>query len=298
MISVIMPVFNENIDILEKSIQSVFNQSHNEFELIIISDNPLNHGLNRYLISLNDEKLKLIFNQKNIGVAESRKIGAAIAKGEYICFNDGDDFSLPDRLKLSKAIMDNDSTIDLISGNSGSKIRFNKAFTVDNLIFHKNFLSNPTVFFRASVLQKVPLPGGLNRSEDYDFYLRMVNKGMRILYLPISLAVYNFSLDGLSKSNPYKSYFFHEFVKGNFLRFDGSYNFDIDYYYNKITNRGLEENFNKLYSMFKFGLRNFDFSLLKSKYTIFSLLKITKLYLTEISLRIRVFFKRGYKVNF
>lgn len=297
MISVIMPVFNETINILEKSIQSIFNQSHKEFELIIISDNPLNHGLNRYLRSLNDERLKLIFNQNNSGVAESRKIGASVAKGQYICFNDGDDFSLPDRLKLSKAIMDSDLTVDLITGNSDLKIRFNKAFTVDNLIFLKNFLSNPTVFFRASVLQKVPLPVGLNRSEDYDFYLRMVKNGMRILYLPINLAVYNFNLDGLSKSNHYKSYVFHEFVKENYLGFDGSYNFEIDIYYNKITNRGLEENFNMLYSMFKFGFRNFDFSLIKSKFTKYSLLKITKLYLTEISLKIRVIFKRGYKVD-
>lgn len=91
LISVIMPFYDEKEEILRKSINSVLKQTHKNFELIIINDNP---GVRDSAFISNisiDNRIVYVENEKNMGASYSRNRGIDIARGKYIAFLDGDD---------------------------------------------------------------------------------------------------------------------------------------------------------------------------------------------------------------
>lgn len=90
-ISIIIPVYNlENT--IEKCINSIKNQDYDNWECIIINDGSLDNSLNiiENLI-INDSRFRVI-TKENQGVGEARNDGIKIAKGDWICFVDGDDW--------------------------------------------------------------------------------------------------------------------------------------------------------------------------------------------------------------
>ena len=97
-----MPSYNTRQYILE-AIKSVQNQTYSNWELIIIDDCS-NDGtfdcINNYLISNNEKRVKVTFNEKNVGAAISRNRALALAKGKWIAFLDSDDFLEKDFLEV------------------------------------------------------------------------------------------------------------------------------------------------------------------------------------------------------
>ena len=90
-ISLIIPIYNEE-KYLEECLDSVLNQTFTDFEIICINDGSTDSSLKileKYK-SISD-KLKVI-TQENRGLGHARNRGLEIAKGEYICFLDGDDW--------------------------------------------------------------------------------------------------------------------------------------------------------------------------------------------------------------
>ena len=87
--SIIMPCYNAE-KYLKKSIESVLNQTHKNWELIIINDCSSDSSL-KIINYFKDHRISLINNLKNEGVAFSRNKGVKIAKGNFIAFIDSDD---------------------------------------------------------------------------------------------------------------------------------------------------------------------------------------------------------------
>ena len=90
LISIIMPVYNTG-SILNKTVESIRNQTFTNFELIIIDDGS-NEETARLCDSFSkqDARIKVI-HKKNGGTCAARNLGIDIAKGEYITFCDHDD---------------------------------------------------------------------------------------------------------------------------------------------------------------------------------------------------------------
>ena len=90
-ISVIIPVYNTE-NYLEECLDSILNQTFKEFEVICIEDKSTDNSANILKdYAEKDERVKIIFNEENIGQAESRNKGIEEACGEYISFIDSDD---------------------------------------------------------------------------------------------------------------------------------------------------------------------------------------------------------------
>ncbi len=90
-VSVILPVFNPGYSLIQ-CLETLVNQTLHEIEIICILDLPTD-GSDKIAAgyAAKDDRIKLIYNEQNKGVSESRNIGMAIAQGEYIGFSDHDD---------------------------------------------------------------------------------------------------------------------------------------------------------------------------------------------------------------
>lgn len=89
-ISVITTVYNVS-EYIEKTINSVLSQTFTDWELILVNDCSEDDSLDK-IKQFNDNRIKLINNEVNIGAGKSRQVGIDNAKGDYIIFLDGDDW--------------------------------------------------------------------------------------------------------------------------------------------------------------------------------------------------------------
>jgi glycosyltransferase involved in cell wall biosynthesis len=87
-ISVVISTFNRS-DLLKNCINSLLEQSLKDYEIIIVNDASTDETKN-YLESFNHPKIKVIQNEKNIGLSSSRNIGIGKAKYDLIAFTDDD----------------------------------------------------------------------------------------------------------------------------------------------------------------------------------------------------------------
>jgi glycosyltransferase involved in cell wall biosynthesis len=102
--SVIIPLYNKE-NYVEKAINSILNQTYNNFEIIIIDDcsTDLSYEIAKKNVS---EKIRLIKHDKNKGLSASRNTGILNSKAEYITFLDADDVWKPTYLEEIKSLID------------------------------------------------------------------------------------------------------------------------------------------------------------------------------------------------
>lgn len=90
MVSVIMPVYNSE-QYLSKAIDSVLNQTYNDFELILVNDGSKDGSLSICEMYAEKDKRIKVISKENGGICSARNAGLDIAAGDYIAFIDNDD---------------------------------------------------------------------------------------------------------------------------------------------------------------------------------------------------------------
>ena len=100
LISIVMAVYNEKETELRQSIESILKQSYQNFEFIIVLDNPDNQALAAVLneYAKEEPRIVLISNEHNLGLAPSLNRGLKASRGDYIARMDADDIAVPERL--------------------------------------------------------------------------------------------------------------------------------------------------------------------------------------------------------
>lgn len=192
MISVIMGVYNpRNWEIFNLSIQSILAQTYQDFEIIICddgSDDKTQEMLNK--ISLLDNRITVIHNGSNRGLAYSLNECLKKAKGEYIARMDDDDISDCRRFEKEVFFLNKHSDIawvgcsaELIDGSGkvwGKRI-LEEYPTKESLLFNTPFM-HPTVMIRRDILNEVGgyrVAKSTRRAEDYDLWFRLYAVGYR-----------------------------------------------------------------------------------------------------------------------
>lgn len=105
--SLIIPAYNVE-KYIKKCLDSVLNQTYNNYEIIIINDGSTDNT-SKILESYKSNKKIKIINQENKGLSNARNTGVSNAKGDYILFIDSDDFIEKELLEiLNKTINDED----------------------------------------------------------------------------------------------------------------------------------------------------------------------------------------------
>jgi glycosyltransferase involved in cell wall biosynthesis len=182
LISVVIPVYNGEKTIRE-TIESVLNQSFQDFELIVINDGSQDSTL-EIVCSIKDPRLQ-VFSCSNAGLATSRNRGIARAVGEYISFIDADDLWTPDKLEAQlKALKDNPESAVAYSwtnyiDESSQFLRRGGYLTADGDVYAQllviNFLengSNPLIR-RQALIDVGGFDESLPAAEDWDIFLRL-----------------------------------------------------------------------------------------------------------------------------
>lgn len=107
LVSVIIPAYNA-ARTLEMTVQSVYGQSLQDFEIIIVDDGSKDNTLEvAQRIAASDSRIKVIA-QPNSGAAAARNAGIKAAAGEYVAFLDADDLWLPQKLERQIALLNSE----------------------------------------------------------------------------------------------------------------------------------------------------------------------------------------------
>ena len=282
-VSVIMGAYNEKIEWLENSVNSILNQSYRNIEFIVILDNPDNIEIKNFMnkLQLKDNRIRFYVNEKNLGLVKTLNKAIGLSNGEYIARMDADDIALPDRIKLQVNFLDKNAEIDLV----GSKIEY--IDENDNVISkdkyrpcgfedikrhlkYYNAFAHPTLMYRTDVLRKLNGYNEIYCAEDYDLVTRFVVNGYKTINLNNILLKYRVRSNGISQSNRTKQYITSEYIKEIYRKSIKGENkkFDENYLISILENKKI----NKLYDDYLNALENFEKD--KSAKNIIALFKV------------------------
>lgn len=182
-LSILMAVYN-GMPYLKDSIKSMINQTFKDFEFIIVDD-ASKDGTWTYLKSLKDRRIKLVKNEKNVGLASSLNKALKLSKGKFIARMDADDISLPNRLEiqmdfLAKKGVDICGAWAKLINESGKVIGHVQKPIQDKKIKRMNQwvtgLIHPTWVAKREVFVKLNgYDPKYDMVEDYDFLIRAQN---------------------------------------------------------------------------------------------------------------------------
>lgn len=222
MISVLMSVYNEKICWIEEAIQSILKQTYKNIEFIIVIDNPfLDEEIKTYLekIKNKDKRIRLIWNEKNIGLAESLNRGLKYAKGEYIARMDADDISLENRLEMQMNFLQ-DNKHDMVATN---KINIDEEGNViskdppivknpNKMLKYGNMIVHSSVLVKTNVIKALNGYRGFINSEDYDLWLRLNECGYSIGIMNEALLLYRIRQNSASVERELEQYYVMQYI--------------------------------------------------------------------------------------
>ena len=122
-VSVIIATYNR-ASILPRAIQSVLNQTHNNFELLIIDDGSIDNTED-VVHSFKDSRIRSHKHKHNLGQNAALNTGLRLAEGSYIAFLDSDDEWLPENLEKQLARFEKDNTLGCVYAHAGKRLENN-----------------------------------------------------------------------------------------------------------------------------------------------------------------------------
>jgi len=189
-VSIILPTYNR-VDMLEKSIESVFEQSFGDWELIIIDDASTDETQSRMTALAQRENRVNYMRIPRItgkGISEYLNIGLRNAKGEYIARIDDDDvWCHKEKLKMQVRFLDDNPDYVVVGGgvilvgkDGGELFKYLKKETdeeIRNFALYSNPFTHATVMFRKDLALKLGGYLNIKHVEDMELWLRMGKMG-------------------------------------------------------------------------------------------------------------------------
>lgn len=199
LISIITPTYNREA-FLPAAIESALAQSYKEFELIIVDDGSTDNS--RELINTyaeKDSRVRYLY-QENQRQSVARNYALSIAKGDFICFLDSDNYWPHDKLEKSLKAFEQYPDADIVYGDcitideQGNELHRNNmrrySGKIAALLLKDNFVSMNTTMTRRKCFNEMGGMSGKRRvADDYDLWLKFSAR-YRFQYIPEFLAYY------------------------------------------------------------------------------------------------------------
>jgi glycosyltransferase involved in cell wall biosynthesis len=249
-ISVVMSVFNDE-RFLNETLCSILNQTFENFEFIIINDGSSDKSVDIIKTYQKiDNRIKLIHNERNLGLIISLNRGLRVANGKYIARMDADDIALKERFEIQYNFLEKNIAIFLVGTHveiideTGAKLSVLRyaigSEKISKLLPTQNCIVHPTIMFRNN--KKHFYRDKMWYTEDYDFYLNCITAGEKLENIPQVLLKYRRNAASISLTNRGKQKLFGMKAKEFYLQRlqngkDEYESFDAD----EILNMDLEQ---------------------------------------------------------
>lgn len=270
LVSIILPTYNGSQRI-EMAIKSVLDQKYSNWELLVLDDGSID---NTALIVDNfvkqDNRIRYIKNEVNLGIQKTLNKGLREAKGEYIARIDDDDvWSDENKLLEQVSFLEKNKEyvlvgtgVVIVDENDNELFRYllpEKDVEIRKKILGKNcFIHSSVLFKKANVLNMGGYDESLNTRhvEDYDLWLRLglLGKFANLPTYAVRFKLHNASISARNKIEQYNKIFK---VINNFK---GKYpNYLISYLrglarivvYGFFAKLPISFSFNKMYKLYK-----------------------------------------------
>ncbi|MEL4455485.1 glycosyltransferase family 2 protein [Lutimonas vermicola] len=220
LISVIVPTFKRP-DRLLRALKSVFSQTCQEFEILVIDDDPLENHLEELLKGLEDDRIRLFKNERKKGANGARNFGILNSKGKFLAFLDDDDEWLPDYLQSQRDILQK-------SNNSYGLVHADYYFEENQLwkkkhqSYQGNILaplitdrfrigSGSNIFIKSSVIKTTGLwDEEMKRQQDLEFLVRVLSNFMACSNSIVGLKVYGHNDPSPEKTFETREFYVHK----------------------------------------------------------------------------------------
>ncbi len=193
LISVLTPVYNPPPGILEAAIESVIEQTYDNWEMCLVDggseDTEIRGILNKF--SRKDPRIKVTFLKENMGISGNSNIALSSAKGEYIALLDHDDLLAPFAFFEMAKVLNEKPSLDFLYSDRDlvkeNGKRFNPLFKPDwspEIMLSVNYLTH-LCLIRKSLVDRI---GGFlsetDGAQDWDLFLRIIEKTQKIQHVP------------------------------------------------------------------------------------------------------------------
>ena len=103
---------------LERSVRSIVEQTYPNWELILCDDGSTNAALLwMQNLAARDSRIRLLQNDRNLGLARTLNRCLSVANGAYLARQDDDDISKPDRFEKQIAYLESHADVDFVGSN-------------------------------------------------------------------------------------------------------------------------------------------------------------------------------------
>ncbi len=186
-VTVFIPCYNAERFISE-TIDSILGQTYQDFEILIIDDGSTDSSrdiLECY--AKKDNRIRIMYNKVNRGVAYTRNRGIKEARGKYLATMDSDDMATPIRLEKEVQYLDKHKSIGAISGclymidEKGRKLSKQKkvAYNANEVkahMFFTNVIVNSASMYRLDIVRKynIKYKNDYHGVEDYMFWCMLL----------------------------------------------------------------------------------------------------------------------------
>ena len=205
LVSVIMPAYRCAGTIVG-AVESVLAQDV-PLELIVIEDCSGEDLSEILAFCRDDERVNIVYNERNLGAAGSRNRGVAMAKGKYIAFLDSDDLWVPGKLRRQVEILENSDAVlcctarELMTPEgdcTGRILPVAETITYRDLLKH-NPIACSSVMIRAEAAREFPMEHA-DSHEDYIMWLKVLQKYQKAKGINEPMLRYRLSNTGKSGS--------------------------------------------------------------------------------------------------
>lgn len=204
LVSIVAPMYNLE-EFIYETITSVLNQTYSNFELILVDDRSQDNTVN-VVRNFDDNRIKLILNEKNIGAGETRNIGIRESKGDFIAFLDADDLWYPEKLEKQISFMRETGSLvcytkyDVIDKNSfvyAGCGHIPKRATYHKILRRNYIRTSSLVYDISGVGGKVYFPK-IRKRQDMLLFLDLIKRAGKADLLPEVTCSYRMHPGGIS----------------------------------------------------------------------------------------------------
>ena len=179
-VDIVMPNFNKG-KFIGKAIESVINQSYQNWNLYIVDDNSSDNSKEEILRHKRDKRIKIFFLKNNKGPSFCRNYGLNKSKSDFIAFLDSDDYWTKNKLKLQINFMNKKKYpftftdyIPILENKKLKRTNIDDTFTFDKFI-NNSSINTSTMILERKFTKNLKFRN-LNLMEDYIFKCDLMRK--------------------------------------------------------------------------------------------------------------------------